>query len=147
MFGAILLTHLLGATVWTGGHLILALTVLPRALRERDPAVISSFELGFERIGIPALAIQVVTGLWLAHRLVPDVGHWFDPAHPVGRVIGLKLGLLAATVVLAIDARLRIIPGLRAETLGSLALHIVPVTVSSVLFVVVGASFRIGWFY
>lgn len=55
--------HLLGAAVWVGGHLVLSISVLPRALRARDPGIIREFESGFERLGIPALLVQVVTGL------------------------------------------------------------------------------------
>jgi len=37
---ALLLTlHVLGACVWTGGHLVLAVAVLPRAVARRDSAV------------------------------------------------------------------------------------------------------------
>ena len=35
MYGWVIFLHVLAATVWTGGHLVLATTVLPRALRER----------------------------------------------------------------------------------------------------------------
>ncbi|MFN7941071.1 MAG: CopD family protein [Thermoanaerobaculia bacterium] len=147
MYGFLLLLHILSATVWTGGHLVLASTVLPRALRERSAAELRRFESGYERIGIPALLIQVATGLWLAHRMVPDVGEWFSFADPVGRLVGAKLGLLALTVGLGADARLRILPRLTEKNLTSLAWHIVPVTVVSVLFVLVGVSFRVGWFY
>ncbi|MBI2492153.1 MAG: copper transporter, partial [Candidatus Rokubacteria bacterium] len=63
--------HLLGAAVWVGGHLVLSLSVLPRALRTRDPAIIRDFESAFERVGLPALLVQVLTGLWLALHWVP----------------------------------------------------------------------------
>jgi putative copper export protein len=146
MFGVILLLHLLGATVWTGGHLLLALVILPRALRQRDVEGIRSFEHAFEKIGIPALLVQIASGLWLAHRMLPDVSAWFQWNHPFARLILLKLSLLALTALLAADARLRIIPRLGPHNLHSLAWHIIPVTVISVLFVVVGVSFRTGWF-
>ncbi|HPA95904.1 MAG TPA: hypothetical protein PLT41_07520 [Thermoanaerobaculia bacterium] len=29
MYATILLLHILGATIWTGGHLVLAVTILP----------------------------------------------------------------------------------------------------------------------
>lgn len=108
MFGLILVLHVLGATVWTGGHLVLALTVLPRALRERSIAELQRFEVGYERVGIPALVLSVL---------------------------------------LAVDARLRLIPRLTPERLGALAWHIVPVTILSVLFVIVGVAFRAGFLY
>lgn len=147
MWGTLLFLHILAATVWTGGHLVLALAVLPRVLRERDPAALVRFESAYERIGIPALLIQVATGLWLAYRLVPDVSQWFAFEHAVARLIGVKLILLTTTVAFAADARLRILPKLSQENLTTLAWHIVPVTVVSVLFVLVGVSFRTGWFY
>lgn len=147
MWGALLLLHVLAATVWTGGHLVLALTILPRVLREQDPAALVRFESAYERIGIPALLIQVATGLWLAHRLVPDVSQWFAFDEPVARLVGVKLLLLATTVAFAADARLRILPKLSRENLSSLAWHILPVTLVSLLFVLVGVSFRTGWFY
>jgi hypothetical protein len=125
---------------------VLALTVLPRVLAERSPSELLRFESAYERIGLPALLIQVATGLWLAHRMLPDVTRWLSFDDSVSRLIGAKLALLAVTVAFAADARLRIIPRLSEETLGSLAWHIDPVTIVSVLFVVVGVSFRTGWF-
>jgi putative copper export protein len=145
MFGFILLLHILAATVWTGGHLILATVILPRALKHRDAESIRVFENAYERIGIPALLIQVASGLWLAHRMVPEVSLWFQWSHPIGRLVAMKLILLGFTLVLAVDARLRVIPRLGPHNLNSLAWHIIPVTVVSVAFVVVGVSFRTGW--
>lgn len=147
MYGVFLLLHVLGATVWTGGHLVLALTILPRVLRQRSPAELLAFESSYERIGLPALALQVATGLWLAHRMVPELGRWLTFADPVARLVGVKLLLLAATVGLALNVRLRILPRLSERNLGVLAWHVAAVTLISVLFVVVGVSFRTGWFY
>ncbi len=146
MFGFILLLHILAATVWTGGHLILATVILPRALKHRDVESIRSFENAYERIGVPALLIQIVSGLWLAHRMLPKVSLWFQWDHPVGRVVAMKLILLGLTAAFAVDARLRVIPRLGPNNLNSLAWHIIPVTAIAVAFVVVGVSFRTGWF-
>ena len=145
MYGAFLFLHVLAATVWTGGHLVLAAAVLPRALRERSPGVLLRFESRYERIGIPALLVQVATGLWLAWQRSPDAAGWFDLDNPVARPIAAKLLLLVITMLFAIDARLRLIPKLRAENLNAMAWHIIPVTVVSVLFVAAGVSFRTGW--
>jgi uncharacterized membrane protein len=48
MYAAALIIHVLAATIWTGGHLVLALGFLPGALHERSPAVIEAFENRFE---------------------------------------------------------------------------------------------------
>jgi len=136
--------HLLGATVWVGGHLVLSLSVLPRALRAHDPAIVREFESGFERIGIPALLVQVVTGLWLAYHWAPHVAGWFSPSTPQAQLVLAKLALLAATVVLAVHARLRIVPRLDAATLRFLAYHVVAVTLLGVALLVVGVAIRTG---
>ena len=136
--------HLLGASVWVGGHLVLSLTVLPRALRARDPAIISEFESGFERLGISALLVQVVTGLWLAYHWAPDIAGWFFPSTPAARLVLVKLALLATTVALAVHARFRVVPRLNAATLRILAYHIVAVTLLGVALLVVGVAIRTG---
>jgi putative copper export protein len=144
MYTYILLFHVLAATIWTGGHLILAIVILPSALKERSPSYLLRFETGYEKLGIPALIIQVVTGLWLAHNLMPEVRMWFNYGNPISRLILVKLGLLLLTALFAADARLRIIPNLTGQNLMSLAYHIIPVTVISVLFAIVGVTFRTG---
>ena len=85
MYKLVVMLHLLGASVWVGGHLILSLVVLPPALRSRDPAPIRAFEQRFEKIGLPALALQILTGLWLAHYWVPDLNRWLGLATPPDR--------------------------------------------------------------
>jgi putative copper export protein len=141
----LLLLHILGATIWTGGHLVLATTVLPRALRAKQAAILSDFEQGYERVGMPALGVQIVTGLVLAYRLLGTPSHWFD-ASPLAHVVQFKLLCLAGTVALAIHAKTRVIPRLRDDNLPVLGWHIAGVTIFSVLFVVAGASARLGGF-
>ena len=89
----------------------------------------------------------MATGLWLANNMIPDVGQWLQFGNPFSRLISIKLILLTLTVLLAIDARLRIIPRLSEDNIVSLAFHIIPVTAVSVLFVFVGVSFRTGWLF
>jgi uncharacterized membrane protein len=141
---ALLLTlHIFGACVWTGGHLVLAVTVLPAALTRRDPRVLRAFEEAFERIGIPALVVQVLTGVWLASQFVP-VSRWLAFGSALEARIGTKLLLLGLTIALALHARLRVIPRLDNSNLGLLAIHIVIVTALAVALVVVGVDFRTG---
>ena len=144
MYALMLFLHVLGATAWTGGHLVLALTWLPRVLRERSPEQLLRFEQGYERIGMPALVLQIVTGLWMAYQMVPSVAQWLSPDTPVARAIALKLVLLLCTALIAAHARLRVIPRLSADTLPLMAWHVGAVTLLSVGFVAVGVSLRFG---
>ena len=144
MYAVMRFLHVLGATVWTGGQLVLALTWLPRVLRERSPEQLLRFEQGYERIGMPALVLQIVTGLWMAYQMVPSVAQWLSPDTPVARAIALKLVLLLCTALIAAHARLRVIPRLSADTLPLMAWHVGAVTLLSVGFVAVGVSLRFG---
>ena len=44
IFPVLVIVHALAATVWTGGHLVLDLRVLPQALREQSAQRIRYFE-------------------------------------------------------------------------------------------------------
>ena len=147
MYGYLILAHILGATVWTGGHIVLALAVLPRVLKEKSPQRLLEFESAFERIGKPAMLIQIVTGLLLAHRLLPDISLWLDWNNPISGVIAVKFILLTLTILLAVDAKLRVLPKLSQQNLWDMALHIIAVTLLSIIFVIVGVSFKTGWLY
>lgn len=147
MYGILLLLHILAATIWTGGHIVMSVVILPKVLRENSPERLLSFESVYEKIGMPALIIQIVTGLMLAHRLVPNVSEWFNMSNPISHTIAAKLLLLLLTVGFAISARLWVIPVLSESNLNVMAWHIITVTVLSILFVIVGVSFRTGWLY
>jgi len=71
LFKILIVLHTLGATVWTGGHLVLAATILPQALGNHDPERLHQFEKHFERFGLAALMVQVVTGGWLTWIYFP----------------------------------------------------------------------------
>jgi putative copper export protein len=146
VFSLLVIVHALAATVWTGGHLVLDLGVLPKALRMRDASAIRAFEETFEPLGLGALAIQVASGLGLVWIVLPGFRGLFNPANPIGLLAGIKLLLLAATAALALHARLRLIPHLTNDNLSPLAWHIRGITVLAIAFVVVGAGIRLGGF-
>ena len=144
MYATLLFIHLTAASIWVGGHMILAISLLPEALSKRDPVMVRNFEKIYERIGLPAMAIQVVTGLWLAYQLQPGLASWADWSDPVSLTISLKLVCLLATIALALHARLVLIPRLNAARLPLLGLHIAAVTLLALAFVWLGLSFRSG---
>ena len=145
VFPLLVIVHALAATVWTGGHMVLDLGVLPRALRDKSAAQIRAFEEVFEPLGLTALAIQVLTGLWMGWIYLPGFRGLFSPANPIGMLVGVKLLLLAGTAALAIHARLRLIPTtLTDANLSGLAWHIRGITALAIAFVVVGGLIRLG---
>lgn len=144
MYKYILVLHILSATIWTGGHLVLALALLPQILREGSVDKLLAFESAYEKLGMSALLVQVLSGLWMAYVMIPQVSLWFTSDSFITRLILLKLTLLVLTAIVAMDARLRVIPNLTAETLPSMALRIRLITLLSVAFVLAGATFRTG---
>lgn len=143
----LILLHVLGAAVWAGGHLVLALVVLPRARRASDPRIVKEFEAGYERLAMPALLAQVASGIWLALRAKPANVSWSDLAtFPVSH-IALKLLLLVGILVLAVHAKLRVLPRLEAEGLDVYGRHVWAVTVLSVGLVAVGVGLSTGGFF
>jgi putative copper export protein len=144
VFSVLVIVHALAATVWTGGHLVLDLGVLPKALKQQRADVILDYEQTFEPLGLGALAIQVATGLWMGWIYLPGFEGLFTAQSPVAALISAKLVLLVATLALAVHARLRLIPQLTDDSLTGLAWHIRGITALAIAFVVVGAAIRLG---
>tara|TARA_R110000868_G_scaffold342194_2_gene603003 strand:+ start:14327 stop:14761 length:435 start_codon:yes stop_codon:yes gene_type:complete len=136
----VIFLHIICATIWTGGHLILALGFLPKALAKKDFTIIEQFESKFERIGIPALLLLVVSGIYMA--IVYTTNFFvFDFTDHYNRHIYIKFILLFCTIALAVHARFFLIP---KRNLKSLSSHIILVTLFSIAFVFVGFSARSG---
>ena len=121
VFPLLVIVHALSATVWTGGHLVLDLGGLPRALRAQSAAQVRAFEEVFKPLGLTALAIQVLTGLGMGWIYLPGFQGLLSAANPIGMLVGVKLLLLTGTAALALHARLRLIPNLDDANLSGLA--------------------------
>lgn len=137
-----IILHVLGATIWIGGHLLLCIRYLPEAISKKDPSIIKAFEKKYEILGIPSLLIQVITGIWIAVSFYHV--KLFGFANPVETAVSIKLILLLMIVVLALHARLFIFPNLNKNKIWLLAWHIIAVTLISVMLLYFGISIRFG---
>lgn len=143
----LLVLHLIAATIWVGGHLVLAIGYLPKALKRKDFSYIGNFEKTYEPIGMPSLAVLIITGILMAYDYNASFSSWFSFATPIERVVSLKLTFLLTTVCFAISAQTRVLPKLRKGQLNKLpemAVHIICVTLIGVLMVILGSLVRIG---
>ena len=140
----LIIIHLLAATIWVGGHLLLSIRYLPKALKEKSTSPITNFEKQYEILGLPALLVLVVTGIALAYRYNVNIQHWFSFSSPVEKVVSIKLMLLLLTLVLAIHARLFIIPKLSVEKLPLMAFHIILITLVGISMMILGTYVRFG---
>ena len=143
----ILILHLIAATIWVGGHLVLAIGFLPKALKRKDFSYIGNFEKTYEPIGMPSLAVLVITGILMAYDYNAGLSSWFSFATPIERVVSLKLTCLLTSICFAISAQTRVLPKLRKGQLNKLpemAVHIICVTFIGVVMVVLGSLVKIG---
>lgn len=141
-----LILHLFGASVWVGGHLYLLIRLMPRFVRENDVAGFLKFEKSYEPLGMTALVVQVITGLYMMNAIVP-MTMWGEPMGFLTALIHGKLTWLGLTILTALHARFRIIPKLQngthtPRTLSLMGIHVALICLWSVAFVITGAMFR-----
>ncbi len=147
MHSIILILHVIAASIWTGGHLILSIVILPGILKTKDIDSLIAFEQKYERIGMPALIIQITSGLYLAYSLLPNFSEWFSFSSHISSNISIKLTLLLITLILAANANFRLIPNLsKGNNLKIFAAHIITVTLISVLFIIMGMNIKLALF-
>lgn len=146
MYKYIVLIHVLAATVWTGGQLILSLTVLPKALRNKSLDAIKQFEETYEKVGITALIFQLLTGIYLGFHYMPDFSEWFAFKAPISHMVVTKITLLVITAGMVIRAKVFGFKNVSGNNLKPLAVHIIILTVISVIFVFLGVWYKTGSF-
>ena len=110
----LLFFHVLSACIWFGGYVAMCFIVLPKAKRSKDPEHFIEFERSFQKIGLPALVAQLITGPILAMRFIPNPVNWFtfqtaDQDHVASKII-----FLFVIMVLVFRMHSNTIPRLRA---------------------------------
>lgn len=139
-----LVLHLLGATIWVGGHLLLLIRYLPQAIKENEPDIVKAFEKKFEPLGLPALLLQIIIGILLAYHYNVRIENWFSFSNGIEIVVSIKLMLLLSTLVLAVHARIFIIPKLSSRNLTQLGIHILLINIIAIAMLVMGTFIRKG---
>ncbi len=146
MHHLLLIIHLLAATIWVGGHCILCFRYMPIALRKKDPEMITAFEKRYEIIGLPSLLLLVISGVMMAYQYGVTATKWFSFSNGIEKIISIKLLLLFSTFLLAIHARIFILPDLSVHRLTILAVHITLVTFIGIAMLLLGTFVRFGGF-
>jgi putative copper export protein len=142
----LLIIHLLSATVWVGGHLLLVFGYLPQALKEKNQNIILNYERKYEPVGMTSLVLLIITGILMAYRYGVGIEYWFQFETPIEKVVSTKLTLLLVTVLFALRAQFRVLPKLKisADKLPEMTFHIVSVTIIGVLMLIFGSFVRFG---
>lgn len=140
----LLIIHLISATIWVGGHLFLAIRILPRALREKSIKELQYFKNQYEPFGMPALIVLVVTGIWMAYDYNATIGSWFSFSNRIERVVSVKLILLLVTFAMAFTADRFIFPKLNKKNIYKAAIFIIAVTAIGLAMIILGSFVRYG---
>lgn len=141
-----LILHLLGASVWVGGHLYLLIRLMPTFIKNNDIQGFLAFEKSYEPLGMLALVVQIITGLYMMNNIAP-MTTWGEPMGVLTALIHGKLTWLGLTVITALSARFGVVNKLQngrhsPNTLKIMGVHVGLICLWSVAFVVTGAWFR-----
>ena len=155
----LLFFHMLGASVWIGGHIYPVLIIVPNALKQHNAQALLNFEQGFEKLGMSALITQVITGLIMANQLLPNWSQRVNPFFNLGQditiLLTLKFTWLICTILTALSAQLLVIPRLKQALIAEnmtvsqkyfkiFVAHISLIMLLGLAFVVTGVLFRTG---
>lgn len=143
---ALLILHLLCATIWVGGHILVSAIILPQVWKQKDANPLFAFESKYERIGMPSLLLLVITGIRMAYLYNVKIDSWFSFSSPVEKVVSLKLSCLLGIVLLALSAQFYVLPRLKKniKMLPLTTVHVLLVTLLSIIMLILGSFVRYG---
>ncbi len=140
----LLITHLITATIWVGGHLILLFRFVPESIKLKSINPINNFRKKFEPIGMPSLLILLFTGILMAYDYEITITKWFNFKGSIETIISLKLILFLITIILALSAVKFIFPNLKRKPTFVLIVFITIVTLIAITMLILGSFVRQG---
>lgn len=139
-----LIIHLLAATIWVGGHLILLLLYVPKAIKTKSLEELSIFRKNFEPVGMPSLFILIITGILMAYDYNITFEKWFLFENSIEKIVSIKLILLLISLTLAFITIKFVLPSINKISPFILYCIIFLVTTIAVTMLVLGSLVRIG---
>ncbi|GGC77798.1 hypothetical protein GCM10011508_01530 [Flavobacterium lutivivi] len=140
----ILIIHLLAATIWVGGHLILLLRYVPKAIKTKSLEELSMFRKNFEPVGMPSLFVLIVTGIIMAYDYNVTIEKWFLFENAIEKIVSIKLILLFISLTLAFITIKFVLPSIDKLSPFILYFIIFLVTTIAVTMLILGSLVRVG---
>lgn len=140
----ILIIHLLAATIWVGGHLILLLRYVPKAIKTKSLDELSVFRKNFEPVGMPSLFVLIVTGIIMAYDYNVTIEKWFLFENAIEKIVSIKLILLFISLTLAFITIKFVLPSIDKLSPFLLYFIIFLVTIIAVTMLILGSLVRVG---
>lgn len=139
-----LILHLLAATIWVGGHLLLLLRFVPKAIKSKSLEELSAFRKNYEPVGMPSLFILIITGILMAYDYNITFEKWFLFENSIEKIVSIKLILLFISLTLAFITLKFVLPSINKISPFILYCIIFLVTTIAVTMLVLGSLVRIG---
>lgn len=140
----VLIIHLLAATIWVGGHLLLLLRYVPKAIKSKSIEELSAFRKNFEPVGMPSLFILIITGILMAYDYNITFEKWFLFENSIEKIISVKLILLLISLTLAFITFKFVLPSINKISPFLLYFIIFLVTTIAVSMLILGSLVRVG---
>lgn len=140
----ILIIHLLASTIWVGGHLILLLRYVPKAIKTKSLNELSVFRKNFEPVGMPSLFILIITGILMAYDYNITFEKWFLFENSIEKIVSIKLILLFISLTLAFITIKFVLPSINKISPFLLYCIIFLVTIIAVTMLILGSLVRVG---
>ena len=140
----ILIIHILAATLWVGGHLLLLLRYVPKAIKSKSLEELSAFRKNFEPVGMPSLFILIITGILMAYDYNITFEKWFLFENSIEKIVSIKLILLFISLTLAFITLKFVLPSINKFSPFILYFIIFLVTTIAVTMLILGSLVRIG---
>jgi putative copper export protein len=140
----LVILHILGASIWIGGMLIMALGVLPKAKKTNDASLLKNYEGSFHILGMIALTIQFLTGFRLAMIYAGGMKGLFDFSNHAAVLFMWKLVLILATMGLFVVFKKKTLSKLDPTNVSSASAMIWVLTLLSLGLMILGLGFSRG---
>lgn len=140
----LVILHILGASIWIGGMLIMALGVLPKAKKAKNASLIKDYEGSFHILGMIALTLQFLTGFRLAMIYADGMKGLFDFSNHVAVLFIWKLVLILLTIGLFVVFKKKTLANLTDDNISGASNMIWNLTIFAIALMVLGLGFSRG---
>lgn len=140
----LVILHILGASIWIGGMLIMALGVLPKAKKTNDALLLKNFEGSFHLLGMIALTLQFLTGFRLAMIYAGGMKGLFDFSNHAAVLFMWKLVLILVTMGLFVVFKKKTLSNLDPTNVSSASAMIWMLTLLALGLMILGLGFSRG---
>ncbi len=144
LYKLLVILHILGAATLVGTNIVLLLSVIPKAKKAGDVKIIRDFLGGVGQMGVHALAVQLITGLWLATPMFKGISAAFQMKDVFMTHVVAKVVVFVVITALVVVMRRKIAPKLSMETLGSFTATVAIITILGIFLVALGVGLRTG---